>query len=659
MSKGTKRLTDKTKHLNKEKTKRLDQDKFRAYILTDISEGILINDRYEVIEILSQKGGEADILLCEDTKSNNQKVVVKLYRGNFQPKTEILDELKGINHEDIIGLFDYNSWNKRFYEVMEYAEGGSLAEKMPFKEDYLIKIIIPEVTNALKFIHSKGIVHRDIKPTNIFYRNQNKTDIVIGDFGISSVLHGQSLRPTSGSGTHEFSAPELFTGFVSKETDFYSFGITLLFLITGKSPFLGMTPEQTWQKHVSEKIDLPENCSGRFKMLLQGLLTKERKNRWGTEEVERWLRGESVKVIEDQLGIREFYYKLDETLEANTIKELAQLLYENPKTAKEHVGRGYISRAIENYDQSLAVKISTIQESAKSNHLAYLEIIYTLDPTLPYRLDEYHEVKEPEELALQIDENSETWQIGRQQLFDDSILVWLKTIGYEHILENWNNIKHQFESEAKQDQGLENFLHIIKPDLKSPKLNLSHNEIKIRGIQRGKSRQISIKISNIGRGYLYGTIELSKSINGVALSENVIEASQMFKSKSVIDINIDTNSLPPGKTYSTNLILNTNADQQITIPFSFQIVFPVTAVLKECATWGFAGGLAALLLRLILSVNGREGWLQNYFSNYISWKYIWNNMVDRNFGEGIEFAILFLLAIILPIGFLIYKARKD
>jgi len=293
MTKGTKRLTDKTKHLKKENTKRLDQDKFRASIFTDISEGILIDDRYEVIDILSQEGGEADILLCKDLKTNDQKVVIKLYRGNFQPKTEILNELKGINHKNIIGFIDYNSWNNRFYEVMEYAEGGSLAENVPFDESCLIDTVIPEILNGLKFCHDKGIIHRDIKPTNIYYRDRNKTDIVIGDFEISSVLRGKlSVRATTKSGTLEYSAPEVFAGIIGKEVDYYALGITLIYLLTGKSPFIGMDEKTIMFIHVSENIPLPDNCSDRFKKLLIGLIIKERKNRWGLVEINKWLRGE-------------------------------------------------------------------------------------------------------------------------------------------------------------------------------------------------------------------------------------------------------------------------------------------------------------------------------------------------------------------------------
>jgi len=660
MSKGTRRLKEKTKRLKKEQTKHLAQDKFQASIFTDISEGILIDDRYEIIDILSQEGGEADILLCEDTKSDNQKVVVKLYRGNFQPKTEILDELKGIKHEDIIGLLDYNSWNNRFYEVMEHAEGGSLAEHTPFAESDLIETIIPELLNALKYCHDKGIIHRDLKPTNLYYRNRNKTDIVIGDFGISSVIRGElSVRLTTTSRTSEYSAPEVFTGIIGKEVDYYALGITLMYLLTGKSPFIGMDDKRIMFIHVSERIPLPDNCSERFKKLLSGLIIKERKNRWGSDEIEKWLRGEDVNIIEDQLESRKFYYKLDETIEANTIKELARVLYENPKTAKEHVGRGYIARAIENYDQSLALKISGIQESAKSNHVAYIEIIYTLDPTLPYRLDEYHEANEPEELALQIDESSQTWGFGCEQLYNQSILTWLKTTGYKHIVEEWDKVRSKFEDKNKMDQGLEVFLHILKPDLDYPILDVKPNKLNLGGIEKDKTKNVSISITNKGRGNLYGTLELSRKLETVSLSKQTIELNKFKNSKDTINITIDARNAPAGQLFSTNINFNTNAEKSISIPLSFRTIFPFSSVIKECLIWGFSFALYFFILRSIISATGHVDWLNIEFKNYLSWMNVWDDMVDSNFGEGVEFLIIFIFLILLPLGILIWRKVSD
>ena len=658
MSKETRRLKEKTKRLKKEQTKHIAQDKFQAFIFTDISEGILIDDHYEIIDILSQEGGEADILLCEDTKSNNQKVVVKLYRGNFQPKTEILDELKGIKHEDIIGLLDYNSWNNRFYEVMEYAEGGSLAEHAPFNESDLIETIIPELLNGLKFCHEKGIIHRDLKPTNLYYRNRNKSDIVIGDFGISSVIRGElSVRLTTTSRTSEYSAPEVFTGIIGKEVDYYALGITLMYLLTGKSPFIGMDDKRIMFIHVSERIPLPDNCSERFKKLLSGLIIKERKNRWGSGEIEKWLRGEDVNIIEDQLESRKFYYKLDETIEANTIKELARVLYENPKTAKEHVGRGYIARAIENYDQSLALKISSIQESAKSNHVAYLEIIYTLDPTLPYRLDEYHEAEEPEELALQIDESSDTWGFGCEQLYNQSISSWLKNTGYTNLVEGWDNVRSKFEN--KMDQGLEVFLHILKPDLAYPVLEIKPRKLNLGGIEKDKIKNVSISIANKGRGHLYGTLELSRKLESISLSKQTIELNKFKNSRDSINITIDARNVSAGQLFTTNLHFNTNAEKPTSIPLSFRTIFPFSSVLKECSIWGFSFALYFFVLRIIISSAGHIDWLHIEYKNYLSWTDIWENMVDSNLGKGVEFLLIFIILILLPLGILIWRKVED
>ena len=133
----------------------------------------------------------------------------------------ILEKIKGINHPNIIELKDYGTWENRFFEVMEFAEGGSLAEKMPFYEDELTRQIIPEIINALQFIHSKGIIHRDLKPSNLFYRDSKQKDIVLGDFGISSIIEDSEVTSviTKSHRTPAYTAPEIFAGIVSKSGD--------------------------------------------------------------------------------------------------------------------------------------------------------------------------------------------------------------------------------------------------------------------------------------------------------------------------------------------------------------------------------------------------------------------------------------------------------
>ena len=216
---------------------------------------------WEVESKLSTVSGEADIYLAH---KDEQKGIIKYYRSITKPKTEILEKLKNLNHPDIVNVFDFGYYNDRFYEIMEYAEGGSLDTReadgsyryLPLSEEKA-EGICAEIINSYKTCHENGIIHRDIKPANIYYRTvkiekieteegkdkkiiYKGDDVVIADFGISSITDEveQLHKTRTGSRTTGYAAPEVLSGIISHKMDYYALGITLWELLTGKDPFV-------------------------------------------------------------------------------------------------------------------------------------------------------------------------------------------------------------------------------------------------------------------------------------------------------------------------------------------------------------------------------------------------------------------------------------
>lgn len=355
----------------------------------DLPADTVIEDQFRVVDELTHTGGEADVFKCVDI-NNQDTVVLKIYRQNIEPKQQVLEKLVGIVHEDIISLRGFGRWNDRFYEVMEFAEGGSLDRYAPFTEQPITGNILPQILNALKFMHDRGIFHRDLKPSNLLYRDAECEDVVVGDFGVASVVDGQASVHLSRAwaGTNAFSAPEAYAGRVGKEVDYYSLGMILMYLVEGKSPFEGMTEQEIMYIHISKEIFPPRGCSERFKTLISGLLVKSEEHRWGYDEVRRWLNGEDVPVVSFQQAAVSpaFHYKLDEGLEAGDIAGLGTLLLDNPELGMKHLKQGILIDVIKQYDPSLASKLYDIRENAKNMDEAYYEIMYTLNPKMPYRL---------------------------------------------------------------------------------------------------------------------------------------------------------------------------------------------------------------------------------------------------------------------------------
>lgn len=401
---------------------------------TSLIPSALIEDQYEVLSQFPNEGSEADTYLCRDIKSG-EKVVVKYYRIRITPKSEVLERLAGINHEDVLTIHRYGFWNGRLYEVQEFAEGGSLYDCLPFGEKEIVDNILPQIYNGLKFLHEKGIIHCDVKPQNIFFRNPERTDLVLGDFGISTIIGPGALVQTSRlRGTDVYIAPETYTGIFNDKSDYYSLGITLLHLIMGDHPFIGMSPQEIQFQKLFGHIDLPENISQRFKTLLRGLILRDFEKRWGYEEISKWLNGEEVSVEEDEIAIPVFYYKLSEGNIAYDTKSLGKLLYEDFATGLKHLKQKLLINGIVPYDQDLARRIGEISDNAPNAEAALIEIIYTLNPDLPYRLGAFGEAKDAKDLAKLIDSTPECWEEGKSHLRKGFLQAWLRGTGREDLL---------------------------------------------------------------------------------------------------------------------------------------------------------------------------------------------------------------------------------
>jgi serine/threonine protein kinase len=602
MAKDTQRLSSpQTEKLEVGETENLESPQRQFPVSFTLNQ--VVDHRYQVLNMLGQPSGEAWVYLCKDSIENS-RVVLKLYHSDFKPKIDLVSKLVQIEHPDIVNVRGYGQVGDQFYEVLDYAEGGSLIDRLverPFTEKELVTAVIPQVLNGLKFFHSQGIVHRDIKPANIFYTDKNRTDIVIGDFGASTELdQGMSVKKSSGKMTYDYAAPELFlteekkdsegkirrVHYVGKEVDFYALGITLMHLLSGDTPFPGLDFGAVMRIHCNERISPPDSASKKFKKLISGLLIKERKERWGASEIERWLRGEDVPVYEDKFGdgIRVKPYEFSTTIKARTVKELAVLLqtYEDREVVKKRVAKGGYSQWLYSFDQMLADKVANIEENTRDLDLAVLEISYALDPSLPYVLMPGREAaKTPEDLARIIDCN---WNIGKRQIFQGMISVWLRQTNSADLLTRLETIRKEYGQQ--QDRGVEVFLELLGLPPPAVKTEVSGIEPSILpppnvviDSTAGEAKQ-NITLSNYGeRGYLFGEVRFVDEVDGLTLLTNGVESKgltiSLLPGESLLfELRINVEKLQPGKRYESAIITSTNSSSDINLPLSFLVDYP-------------------------------------------------------------------------------------
>jgi serine/threonine-protein kinase len=217
---------------------------------------MLLNNRYRIIKTLGS-GGFGETYLAEDTQMPSQRRCVikqlkpiqnnpqiyQLVQERFQREAAILEEL-GSTSDQIPGLYAYFQFNDQFYLVQELIEGDTVTEKIQqhgLLTENAVREILLSLLPVLEYVHSKRIIHRDIKPDNIILRHHDGKPVLI-DFGavresMGTVVNSQG-NPTSSIviGTPGFMPSEQASGRPVYSSDLYSLGLTAVYLLTGKIP---------------------------------------------------------------------------------------------------------------------------------------------------------------------------------------------------------------------------------------------------------------------------------------------------------------------------------------------------------------------------------------------------------------------------------------
>lgn len=216
----------------------------------------LLNSRYQIIQVLGG-GGFGETFLAEDTYlPSRRRCVIKqlkpmthdpqmyqLIQQRFAREAAILEKL-GDRSDQIPKLYAYFSENGQFYLVQEWIQGQTITSLVEIKgvlSETAVRNILVSLLSVLDYLHSEGIIHRDIKPDNIILRHENALPILI-DFGavketITTVSYTQGkIKPSIVLGTPGFMSPEQAAGRPSYTSDLYSLGMTAVYMLTGKLP---------------------------------------------------------------------------------------------------------------------------------------------------------------------------------------------------------------------------------------------------------------------------------------------------------------------------------------------------------------------------------------------------------------------------------------
>ncbi len=229
--------------------------------------------RYELRRRVAQ-GGMSEVYLGYDRRVR-RKVAVKVLYGSDEPFVRRFERealaVGTLSHDNILALYDFGEQRPWYYLVMPYIEGGTLRDYLVKREKLTLEeagSFLEQIASALQYAHDHGVVHRDVKPSNILLRLDGHAYLV--DFGlVKAKVEAESLTHTGAMiGTPEYMAPEQSNGQHDYRSDLYALGVVLYQMLTGRLPFTAESPVAVSLKHIQSPPPRPREINTDIKQVI-------------------------------------------------------------------------------------------------------------------------------------------------------------------------------------------------------------------------------------------------------------------------------------------------------------------------------------------------------------------------------------------------------
>ena len=245
-----------------------------------LTEGMIVADRYEIVSKIGT-GGMSDVYKAKD-HTLGRFVAIKVLKPEFSEDVNFVTKFRteaqsaaGLEHPNIVNIYDVGSENGMHYIVMEYVEGITLKTyiekkgQLSFKEAVSIAI---QVGRGIEAAHHKNIIHRDIKPQNIIISTEGKVKVT--DFGIARAATSNTISADVMGSVHYASPEQARNGFVDGKSDIYSLGIVMYEMVTGRVPFDGDTTVAVAIQHLQEEIVAPSAYAPNLPISMEKIILK-------------------------------------------------------------------------------------------------------------------------------------------------------------------------------------------------------------------------------------------------------------------------------------------------------------------------------------------------------------------------------------------------
>ncbi|MEG1291008.1 MAG: Stk1 family PASTA domain-containing Ser/Thr kinase, partial [Lachnospiraceae bacterium] len=245
-----------------------------------LKEGIYLADRYEIVGKIGT-GGMSDVYKAKD-HTLGRFVAIKVLKQEFSEDVNFVTKFRteaqsaaGLEHPNIVNIYDVGSENGLYYIVMECIEGITLKTyiekkgQLSFKEAVSIAI---QVGRGIETAHNKNIIHRDIKPQNIIISTEGKVKVT--DFGIARAASSNTINSDVMGSVHYASPEQARNGFVDRKSDIYSLGIVMYEMVTGRVPFDGESTVAVAIQHLQEEMIVPSAYAPDLPISMEKIILK-------------------------------------------------------------------------------------------------------------------------------------------------------------------------------------------------------------------------------------------------------------------------------------------------------------------------------------------------------------------------------------------------
>ena len=243
--------------------------------------GQLLDDRYELLEVIGT-GGMAVVYKARCHRLN-RLVAVKILKDEFSGDEEFRRRFRAegeavamLSHPNIVQVYDVSSTDSANYIVMELIDGISLKQYMEVKGILNWKETLHfamQIANGLEHAHSRGIVHRDIKPHNVMVLKNGSVKVM--DFGIARVMNKSNTLTKEALGSVHYISPEQAKGgYTDNRSDIYSLGVVMYEMMTGRPPYDGESPVAVAIQHINGGAPLPSALNPNIPKGLEQIIMK-------------------------------------------------------------------------------------------------------------------------------------------------------------------------------------------------------------------------------------------------------------------------------------------------------------------------------------------------------------------------------------------------